>query len=151
MFFLKIWQLPDIWLPEWPTLLPNRWAPVLVSIDTGFPGGIFNNGFAYSWITERADDAKPAPAGGQPWARKMTTTGDPQVMQQLPFTALTPDTALMPDPGTLRCCELRDHESQPCSVPMTTTPCRVAGHATDAGRGTGAVYGTGTRQAAATK
>lgn len=58
-------------------------APLSVTDDvyygTGFPGGIFNNGFAYSWITERADDAKPAPEGGQPWAREMSTNGDPNV------------------------------------------------------------------------
>jgi len=58
-------------------------APLSVTDDiyygTGFPGGMFNNGFAYSWITERADDAKPAPDGGQPWAREMSTNGDPQV------------------------------------------------------------------------
>jgi len=58
-------------------------SPMSVTDDvytaTGFPGGIFNNGFAYSWITERGDDAMPAPEGGQPWARAMTTTGDPDV------------------------------------------------------------------------
>ncbi|MBN8866998.1 MAG: CocE/NonD family hydrolase [Solirubrobacterales bacterium] len=58
-------------------------SPLSVTDDvyqaTGFPGGIFNSGFAYSWITERANDAKPAPAGGQPWARIMSTTGDPDV------------------------------------------------------------------------
>ena len=54
-----------------------------VYYGTGFPGGIFNNGFAYSWITERAHDARPAPEGGQPWARVMTTTGDPQVSEPL--------------------------------------------------------------------
>ncbi|MGB0120585.1 MAG: CocE/NonD family hydrolase, partial [Solirubrobacterales bacterium] len=58
-------------------------APLSVTDDmysaTGFPGGIFNSGFAYSWITERAEDAKPAPEGGQPWAREMSTNGDPQV------------------------------------------------------------------------
>ena len=54
-----------------------------VYYGTGFPGGIFNNGFAYSWITERAHDAQPAPEGGQPWARVMTTTGDPQVSEPL--------------------------------------------------------------------
>jgi predicted acyl esterase len=42
----------------------------------GFPGGIFNNGFAESWLRERADDAKPAPAGGQGWARKRVREGD---------------------------------------------------------------------------
>ncbi len=62
-------------------------SPLSVTDDvyygTGFPGGIFNSGFAYSWITERADDAKPAPAGGQPWAKVMTTTGDPDVGEPL--------------------------------------------------------------------
>ncbi|MDQ5894779.1 MAG: uncharacterized protein QG596_1040 [Actinomycetota bacterium] len=58
-------------------------SPLSVSDDmycgTGFPGGIFNNGFAFSWITERANDAMQAPADGQSWAKIMTTTGDPDV------------------------------------------------------------------------
>ena len=61
-------------------------SPLSVTDDvyygTGFPGGIFNSGFAYSWITERAGDAKPAPEGGQPWAKEMTTNGDPYVLDQ---------------------------------------------------------------------
>jgi len=56
-------------------------SPLSVTDDvytaTGFPGGIFNNGFAYSWITERMDDAEPAPEGGQPWAKIMASSGDP--------------------------------------------------------------------------
>lgn len=58
-------------------------SPLSVTDDvyygTGFPGGIFNSGFAYSWITERAGDAEPAPGGGQPWAREMSKNGDPDV------------------------------------------------------------------------
>jgi predicted acyl esterase len=42
----------------------------------GFPGGIFNNGFAASWLQERADNAQPAPEGGQGWARKRVREGD---------------------------------------------------------------------------
>jgi predicted acyl esterase len=42
----------------------------------GFPGGIFNNGFAQSWLRERGDDAKPAPEGGQGWARRRVRDGD---------------------------------------------------------------------------
>jgi predicted acyl esterase len=42
----------------------------------GFPGGIFNNGFAQSWLQERKDDARPAPQGGQGWARKRVNQGD---------------------------------------------------------------------------
>lgn len=57
-------------------------APMSVTDDiytaTGYPGGIFNSGFALSWITERADDAKPAPEGGQPYARALIKAGDQQ-------------------------------------------------------------------------
>jgi len=42
----------------------------------GYPGGIFNNGFAQSWLSERGRDAQPAPMGGQSWARKRVNDGD---------------------------------------------------------------------------
>ena len=42
----------------------------------GYPGGIFNSGFAKTWVQERMDDAKPAPEGGQPYARELTKMGD---------------------------------------------------------------------------
>ena len=55
-------------------------APLSVTDDTyqgtGYPGGIFNSGFAKSWVVERMDDAKPAPAGGQPWAQELVKEGD---------------------------------------------------------------------------
>ncbi len=55
-------------------------APMSVTDDlytgTGYPGGIFNNGFAQTWIEERMADARPAPAGGQPWARELVKQGD---------------------------------------------------------------------------
>jgi predicted acyl esterase len=55
-------------------------APLSVIADIyrapGYPGGIFNNGFAETWLQERKDDAAPAPAGGQPWARKRVNEGD---------------------------------------------------------------------------
>jgi predicted acyl esterase len=55
-------------------------APLSVTDDvytgTGYPGGIFNSGFAKSWVTERMDDAKPAPQGGQPYARELVKQGD---------------------------------------------------------------------------
>jgi len=50
---------------------------------TGYPGGMFNNGFAQGWITDRVADAQPAPDGGQQWARVMSTTGDPKVAEPL--------------------------------------------------------------------
>jgi predicted acyl esterase len=43
---------------------------------TGYPGGIFNNGFAWQWFQQRVSDSKPAPGGGQPWATAEIKTGD---------------------------------------------------------------------------
>lgn len=55
-------------------------APFSVTEDlyrgVGYPGGIFNNGFAKSWLTERVEDAKPAPEGGQEWAKLLVAQGD---------------------------------------------------------------------------
>ena len=55
-------------------------APMSVTDDvytaTGYPGGIFNQGFALSWIRERMSDAQPAPGGGQAWAKALTKSGD---------------------------------------------------------------------------
>jgi predicted acyl esterase len=42
----------------------------------GFPGGIFNTGFAQTWLQDRKDDAEPAPEGGQAWAIKRVNAGD---------------------------------------------------------------------------
>lgn len=55
-------------------------APMSVTDDTyratGYPGGIRNSGFARSWVADRLRDARPAPAGGQPYARVLTRAGD---------------------------------------------------------------------------
>jgi predicted acyl esterase len=55
-------------------------APMSVTDDTysatGFPGGIRNSGFARSWLRDRVRDARPAPAGGQPYARALVRAGD---------------------------------------------------------------------------
>jgi uncharacterized protein len=44
--------------------------------STGYPGGIYNDGFAAGWIQQRIHDAEPAPQGGQPWATAEIATGD---------------------------------------------------------------------------
>jgi predicted acyl esterase len=55
-------------------------APMSVTDDTytgtGYPGGIFNSGFAKTWIEERMADARPAPEGGQDWAKALVKAGD---------------------------------------------------------------------------
>ncbi len=44
--------------------------------STGYPGGIYNSGFAASWVAQRKVDAEAAPHGGQPWATAEIATGD---------------------------------------------------------------------------
>jgi hypothetical protein len=55
-------------------------APLSVISDIyrapGFPGGIFNEGFARSWLQGRKDDAVPAPEGGQAYAVRRVNEGD---------------------------------------------------------------------------
>ncbi|MFM7065134.1 MAG: CocE/NonD family hydrolase, partial [Actinomycetes bacterium] len=55
-------------------------APMSVLQDMyqgiGFPGGIFNNGFAQNWLEGRQSDAEPAPGGGQAWATTLIEQGD---------------------------------------------------------------------------
>src|SRR5438093_8798668 len=55
-------------------------APLSVIADIyrapGFPGGIFNDGFAETWLEERKHDAEPAPEGGQSYAVKRVNEGD---------------------------------------------------------------------------
>jgi predicted acyl esterase len=54
-------------------------APLSVTDDfyaAGYPGGIRNTGFILDWIKERMADARPAPDGGQPYARALVKAGD---------------------------------------------------------------------------
>jgi uncharacterized protein len=55
-------------------------APMSVTDDLynglGYPGGILNTGFPLTWLGERLSDARPAPAGGQPYAKALVAAGD---------------------------------------------------------------------------
>jgi predicted acyl esterase len=54
-------------------------APLSATDDlfsTGYPGGIYNNGFANSWLQQRIVDAQAAPQGGQRWAAAEIAAGD---------------------------------------------------------------------------
>ncbi len=58
-------------------------APMSLTDDlysTGFPGGMFNSGFAGSWLAQRVADAKPAPQGGQTYAKVLIAQGDTQCL-----------------------------------------------------------------------
>ncbi|HZB05986.1 MAG TPA: CocE/NonD family hydrolase [Thermoleophilaceae bacterium] len=55
-------------------------TPMSVTDDlytgSGYPGGIRNSGFGRSWLQDRMEDARPAPRGGQPYARQLVRMGD---------------------------------------------------------------------------
>ena len=58
-------------------------APMSLTDDlysTGFPGGMFNSGFAGGWLAQRIADAEPAPQGGQEYARILIQQGDQQCL-----------------------------------------------------------------------
>lgn len=58
-------------------------APMSLTDDlysTGFPGGMFNSGFAGTWLAQRVADAKPAPRGGQTYAKVLIAQGDTQCL-----------------------------------------------------------------------
>ncbi len=69
--------------------------------STGYPGGIYNDGFAASWVAERASDARPAPGGGQPWATAEIATGDKTCLanQQLHPQAQSLESLVSPNLG----------------------------------------------------
>ena len=81
-------------------------TPMSVTDDTytatGYPGGIPNSGFARSWITERMDDAKPAPGGGQPWAKALTKAGDAHCIANQKLRLQTQDAVAMSDSNPFR-------------------------------------------------
>ena len=81
-------------------------APMSVTDDTytatGYPGGIQNSGFAKSWISERMDDAKPAPAGGQPWAKEEVRLGDTHCIANQKLRLQTQDAVALSDSNPYR-------------------------------------------------
>jgi predicted acyl esterase len=69
--------------------------------STGYPGGIYNDGFAASWVAQRVSDARPAPGGGQPWATAEIATGDTTCLanQRLHLQAQSLDSLISPNLG----------------------------------------------------
>ena len=69
-------------------------APMSLTNDlysTGFPGGMFNRGFAGSWLAQRQADAQPAPAGGQEYAKVLIQQGDTQCLANQALHGQTQD------------------------------------------------------------
>ena len=79
--------------------------------STGYPGGIYNDGFAKSWIAQRIIDAEPAPQGGQPWVAAEIAAGDKTCLanQRLHLQAQSLESLI--GPGSARTPSLFDPRS----------------------------------------
>lgn len=81
-------------------------SPMSVTDDTyratGYPGGISNTGFALSWVKERMADAKPAPEGGQPWAKALVAAGDKNCIANQKLRLQTRDAVKVIDENPFR-------------------------------------------------
>jgi predicted acyl esterase len=90
-------------------------TPLSVTDDiyaaTGYPGGIPNVGFAVGWIRDRMEDAKPAPEGGQPYARKLVEDGDRHCAANQRLRLQTRDALRLMAENPYRVPALHDHRS----------------------------------------
>ena len=77
----------------------------------GFPGGIFNNGFAKGWLTERQNDARPALEGGQKWAKVLIERGDTTCADNQKLRLQTIDALKLLDANGFRIPELYDRRT----------------------------------------
>ena len=70
--------------------------------STGYPGGIYNNGFGASWFAERVDDAMAAASYGDGTLTQLSATPVANVAQ--PWTYYQIDAELADDGGTQSTC-----------------------------------------------
>ena len=95
--------------------------------STGYPGGIYNDGFAASWISERVADAEPAPQGGQRWARAEITTGDSTCLANQRLHAQAQSLVSLATPDLARAPSLFDPRSPEVWASHITVPVFLAG------------------------
>lgn len=105
-------------------------APMSITDDlysTGFPGGIFNTGFANSWLAQRQADARPAPEGGQPYPRVAVASGDRMCTANQRLRLQTQDIEQLIAANPTRNRALLDHRSPAYWAPRITVPVFLAG------------------------
>lgn len=109
-------------------------APMSTTDDlysTGLPGGIYNRGFADSWLTERAEDAEPGPAGGQPWVRARIDGGDTECLANQKLRLQTQDAPTLIDENPTKSADVYQLRSLPDWASRINVPIFLAGAAQD--------------------
>ncbi|NDK88698.1 CocE/NonD family hydrolase [Gordonia desulfuricans] len=105
-------------------------APMSITDDlysTGFPGGIFNTGFANTWLAERQRDAAPAPAGGQPYPRVAIADGDRICADNQRLRLQSVDAERLVADNPTRTPSVHDHRSPSWWASRITVPVYLAG------------------------
>ena len=95
--------------------------------STGYPGGIYNDGFAKSWIAERESDAQAAPQGGQPWAKAEIAAGDKTCLANQRLHPESQKLASLVGPGLERDPALFDRRSPAVWATHVTVPVFLVG------------------------
>ena len=95
--------------------------------STGYPGGIYNDGFAKSWISQRESDAAAAPGGGQPWAKAEIAAGDRTCLANQVLHPEAQKLAALVGPGLARVPALFDRRSPSAWAAHITVPVFLVG------------------------
>lgn len=110
--------------PDLAAIAP--FSPTDDLFSTGYPGGIFNDGFGLSWITERIDDAKPAAtlSGG----RLVPLSSAPVSGVGQPWTYYEIDAEMAANGGSSTCLQDQALHGQSRSLSTVVGPQLVAPH-----------------------
>jgi len=95
--------------------------------STGYPGGMYNDGFAASWVAQRVADAQPAPGGGQPWAAAEIAAGDTTCLANQRLHAQAQSLASLVSPDLARTPALFDQRSPRVWASHITVPVFLVG------------------------
>ncbi|MCF8608163.1 peptidase S15 family protein, partial [Gordonia sp. HY442] len=115
--------------PHLAAIAPMSTTDDLYSV--GRPGGIFNKGFAKSWLQERVDDAKPGPAGGQPWVKARIDAGDTACAANQKLRLQTQDPFALIEANPMASAPVYQERSLPDWASKIDVPVFIAGAAQD--------------------
>ncbi|WP_026919628.1 CocE/NonD family hydrolase [Gordonia shandongensis] len=115
-------------------------APMSTTDDlysTGLPGGIYNKGFANSWLRERVHDAQPGPRGGQPWVGARIKSGDKTCAANQKLRKQTQDVFGLIEENPTRAAQVYQERSIPDWAEKIDVPVFLVGAAQDEQTGPG--------------